>query len=304
MRTAPPFHPDLRRTARRLPRQLFNRVTYPLVRAGFALLARFVPGKGERVRLENGQRALIYHPASPVAAPCPALLWIPGGGLVMGAPEFEAALAREIADTLGIIVVTPSYRLAPAAPYPAALEDVDAALHWLAGLESVDPSRIAIGGDSAGGGLAACLCLHATTRDGPRACFQLLHQPMLDEATRRRPDPDPSGLRMWSADTNRFGWSAYLAGIEGDVPATASAARAPDDMLADLPPTWIGCGTADLFHAEAETYAKRLRNAGVESHFHPIPGAFHSFTAFAANAPVSRAYIDEMIHALAEGLRV
>jgi len=295
------FHPDLR-IARFLPRALISPRTFRLVRHLFRLAARFGPLASETVRLENGQRLHLHLPANAVSVPTPALLWVHGGGLVIGDPRLEAKLCAHLADTLGIIVAAPAYRLAPEHPYPAALDDLAAAMTWLANRPEVDPARIAIGGDSAGGGLAACLALRLCATEGPRPAFLLLHQPMLDEATRARPDPDPAGLRIWSANANRFGWSAYLRDVAGPVPATASAARASDDDLARLPPSWLGVGTADLFHDETVCFALRLRAVGVEAGLVTVPGGFHSFTAFTARAPVSRAYLAQMTAALAQGL--
>lgn len=295
------FALDLRRAARRLPRAVFTPLTFPLVRAMVAVTARLAPrGGAERHRLATGQRLYLHRPATPCADPVPALLWIHGGGLVIGAPELEAELARTIADRLGIVVAAPAYRLAPRHPYPAALDDLDAAFDWLATLPGIDQARLAIGGDSAGGGLAACLAIRRRDGDGPKPCVQLLHQPMLDEATRDRPDPGPDATRMWNGATNRFGWGAYLAGIAGPVPPTASAARLADP--AGLAPAWIGCGTADLFHDEAETYATRLAAAGVATRFRSAPGGFHGFATMAPKAETARTYLDDMISALGEGL--
>jgi acetyl esterase/lipase len=301
--TAPnPFHPDLGGVARLLPRAIFTRRTFPLVRFGFQVFARLARSRSEKDTLPNGLRVLVHRPARPATSPAPALLWIHGGGLVLGAPEFEDRFCAALADALGIVVAAPAYRLAPAHPYPAALEDVDTALRWLAERPEVDPARIAVGGDSAGGGLAACLALHATSRAGPKPCFQLLHEPMLDAATCHRPDPDPAGLRFWNGNTNRFGWSAYLGGWDKPVPATASAAQASDAELARLPPAWLGCGTADLFHAETATYAGRLQACGVVATFDAVPGAFHGFVQYSSKAPVTRSYLAGMRAALAQGL--
>jgi acetyl esterase/lipase len=285
-----------------LPRAVFTPRTLPLARAAFGALTWLTPGKGARIRQPNGQRIYLHRPPTPVATPTPALLWVHGGGTVMGTPEQEARLCREIARRLGIVVAAPGYRLAPQHPWPAALDDLDGALAWLAAEPGIDPARIAVGGDSAGGGLAACLAIHAHGRPGPKPVFQILHEPMLDEATRRRPDPDPAGLRLWSARTNRFGWTAYLSAIDGAVPATASAGRLDDAR--GLPPAWIGCGTADLFHDEAKAYARQLEADGVRAAFHPVTGAFHGFLTFAPKAEVSRSYLALMLAALAAGLGI
>ncbi len=297
-----PFHPELENPARWLPRTVLTRRSYPLVRAVSALLSRVVPTKSETVRLAGGRRILVNRPKEPAPGPVPALLWIHGGGLVIGAPEFEESLLTRMTQGAGILTAAPDYRLAPKHPYPAALEDLYAALCWLARQPGVDPARLAIGGDSAGGGLAACLAIHATRQDGPRPAFLLLHEPMLDEASRRRPFDQPRQLRMWNEAANRFGWEAYLAGLEGEIPATASAARAGPGDLARLPPTWLGVGTVDLFHDETGAFAERLREAGRLAGLVTVPGAFHGFATVAANAGVTRAYVAKMRAALEAGL--
>ena len=296
-----PFHPDLAR-ARWLPRTIVGRRSYRLFRLGQRLADRLTRSRAEVFGLAQGQRLHLFRPATPAATPMPALLWVHGGGLVIGSPLQDAAFCAALADRLGIVVAAPSYRLAPEHPYPAALDDVTAALGWLAARPEVDAGRIAVGGDSAGGGLAACLALRSSAGAGPKPCFQLLWEPMLDEATRRRRDPDPAGLRLWSARANRFGWGAYLAPVEGAVPATASAARASDADLAALPPAWLGVGTADLFLDETRAYGERLRAAGVPARLHEVAGAFHGFAQFMPRAAVSRASRAEIGRALAAGL--
>src|SRR5207237_9200507 len=131
----------------------------------------------------------------------------------------------------------------------------------------VDATRIAIGGASAGGGLAAGLALLARDRGLVRPVLQLLVYPMLDDRTTLRTDVDPRRLRLWSPASHRFGWQAYLGpsltpGQPDGVPEGAAPARARD--LTGLPPAWIGVGTCDLLHDEDVPYAQRLQEAGVE----------------------------------------
>lgn len=297
------FHPDLP-VARFLPRAVLSARSYPLVRRLLRLAAALAPRRGEQIRLDTGQRIILHRPSKPASDPAPALLWVHGGGLVIGDPRLEEKVCAAFAEALGIVVAAPAYRLAPAHPYPAAQEDLAAALAWLAALPGVDPARVALGGDSAGAGLAACLALRANARPGPKPRFLLLHQPMLDEATRARPDPDPAGLRMWNGPANRFGWTAYLAGVAPPVPGTASAARATDAELSRLPPTWLGVGTADLFHDETVAFAQRLRAVGVAADLVTVPGAFHGFAVAAPRAGVTRGYIAAMHAALARGLGI
>jgi acetyl esterase/lipase len=162
------------------------------------------------------------------------------------------------------------------------LEDCYAAFRWLAARPEILPARIAVGGASAGGNLAAALTLLARDRGAIRPAFQLLTYPMLDDRT----DGGAPWLRVWTAASNRFGWRCYLGGGA----ASPLAAPARHESLAGLPPAWIGVGTADLFHDENVRYASRLRAAGVACELHEIPGAYHAFDYAEPWAPVSRAF--------------
>ena len=204
-------------------------------------------------------------PAS--ANPAPALLWIHGGGYVMGTAKQDDRLCRRFARELGVTVAAVDYRLAPEHPYPAPLEDCYAALTWLAALPAVDPARVAIGGASAGGGLTAALALLARDRGEVTPTLQLLAYPMLDD--RSASGPENPNYRLWSPKSNRFGWAAYLGNAD---PNIAVPARHED--LSGLPPAWIGVGTNDLFHDEDLAYAERLTAAGVPCQVEVVPGAF------------------------------
>ncbi len=248
-----------------------------------------------------GVRVKLYRPAV-LTAPAPALLWMHGGGYVMGAPEQDDRTCLAVADRLGMTVASVDYRLAPEHPFPAALDDARATLSWLvanaSGL-SVDPGRIAVGGASAGGGLAAALAQRAVDEGVPPA-FQLLVYPMLDDRTVLT-GRVPTDLRVWTPGSNRFGWTSYLGRPPGgDTPAYAVPARRPD--LAGLPPAWIGVGTEDLFHDEAVAYATRLRAAGVPCELTVVEGAFHGFDAAFPGKPVSRGFLDDELAALGGAL--
>jgi acetyl esterase/lipase len=286
-------HPDLRRIARFAPRQLVGPRTLPIIRALMALRARR-GGSGTPVEvsaLGSGAGVRLFRPVGGTE-PAAALLWIHGGGYVIGTAEQDDALCRRFSTRLGITVASVDYRLAPEHPYPAPLEDCYAALTWLAGLPSVDPRRVAIGGASAGGGLAAALALLARDRAEVTPIFQLLAYPMLDDrssATGRN-----RNHRLWNTRSNHFGWTAYLGGAD---PQVAVPGRRDD--LAGLPPAWIGVGTHDLFHDEDLAYAERLRAAGVPCAVDVIPGAFHGFDLVAPKAQVSQRFFD----AQCDGLR-
>lgn len=234
--------------------------------------------------------------------PTAALLWMHGGGTVIG--RAEAPAVARWADDLGILIVSVDYRLAPEHPYPAGLEDCYTALAWLhhcAQELGVDPERIAVGGESAGGLLAASLCLLARERGGPPVSFQLLEYPMLDDRTVLRPDPGRSRSFVWSPRSSRFAWTSYLGGppTEDDERAAAPA-RVAD--LSGLPPAWIGVGDVDLLHEEAVSYAARLRQAGVACDLHVEPGMHHGAPSLKAKAPTSKRFRDRETDALASGL--
>ena len=227
-----------------------------------------------------------------------ALLWIHGGGLVMGTPAAGDALCARFADELGIVVVSVDYRLAPEHPFPAGLDDCVAALSWMhaqADPLGIDPTRIAVGGDSAGGGLAACVAQVAHDRGGPAICLQLLQYPMLDDRTALRSDIDGLG---WSNASNHYAWSAYLGHpVTSEEPRPyASAARRAD--LGGLPPVWIGIGSIDLFHDECIEYATSLEAAGVRCDLHVVPGMYHAAERMVPKAPSMVALLDSMTAAL------
>jgi acetyl esterase/lipase len=227
----------------------------------------------------------------------PALLWIHGGGYVIGSAQQDDDLCRRFARELGVIVAAVDYRLAPEHPYPAPLEDCYAALTWLAALPAVDPARIAIGGASAGGGLAAALALLARDRGEVTPTLQLLAYPMLDD--RSGSTPENPKYRLWGPTSNRFGWAAYLGNAD---PKVAVPAR--HENLSGLPPAWIGVGTHDLFHDEDLAYAARLTAAGVPCHIETVPGAFHGFDVIAPKAAVSRAFFTSQCASLRSALAV
>lgn len=276
------FHPDLRRIARFAPRQLVGPRTLRLVRILSPALGRGTPRDVEVLTLSSGTGVRLHRPVG-VAGPAPALLWIHGGGYVIGSAKQDDGLCRRFAHELGITVASVDYRLAPEHPYPAALHDCYAALTWLAGLPAVNPSQVAIGGASAGGGLAAALALLARDRGEVAPVLQLLTYPMLDD--RSSTTPDNPAYRLWNPGSNHFGWAAYLGDADPD-----EAVPARHDDLSGLPPAWIGVGTNDLFHDEDLAYAERLDHAGVRCDVEVVPGAFHGFDLMAPKAPVSQAF--------------
>jgi acetyl esterase/lipase len=294
---ANPFHPDLQLAARLIPNITVTRRALAVIR----FLMRFLPAPRdlkdvtvEDVRVPGHAgappvRVRTYRPRS-VRGPTPALLWIHGGGYVMGRPEMDDPLCAKLARELGILVASVDYRLAPEHPFPAPLEDCYAALRWIfaqAGALGVLPERIAIGGASAGGGLTAALAQLARDRKEIRPAFQLLVYPMLDDRTTARSDIDGSSHRGWNQGSNLFGWTSYLGREPASAEAPAHAVPARREDLSGLPPAWLGVGTCDLFHDEDLDYARRLEAAGVPCELLVVPGAFHGFDAL-SSAGVAR----------------
>jgi acetyl esterase/lipase len=291
-------HPDLRRITRLAPRRLVGPRTLPILRALTGLQQRLgKPGASsdvEVITLGSGAGVRLFRPVT-VPEPTPALLWIHGGGYVIGTAQQDDRLCRRFSKRLGIRVASVDYRLAPEHPYPAPLEDCYSALTWLAALPAVDPGRVAIGGESAGGGLAAALALLARDRGEVTPIFQVLAYPMLDD--RSSMTAENPKYRLWDTRSNHFGWTAYLGDAD---PQIAVPGRRGD--LTGLPPAWIGVGTHDLFHDEDLAYAERLRNAGVPCYVEVVPGAFHGFDVVAPKAQVSRRFFDSQCDSLRPAL--
>ncbi|MCK6525756.1 alpha/beta hydrolase, partial [Myxococcota bacterium] len=153
----------------------------------------------------------------------------------------------------------------------------------------VRPDRVAVGGASAGAGLAAALAQRAVDEGLPVA-FQLLIYPMLDDRTVTRAGIDDREHRIWSQSSNRLGWTAYLGQPPGAAQLPPYAAPARRESLRGLPPAWIGVGTLDLFHDEDLAYAQRLSDAGVPVERLVVPGAYHGFDGVQGGAPVSMAF--------------
>ncbi|WP_255419294.1 alpha/beta hydrolase fold domain-containing protein [Limnohabitans sp. T6-5] len=246
-----------------------------------------------------------YRPAQSCASDTwPALLWFHGGGYVMGKALHDDVLCQRFADDLGIRVFSLDYPLAPEHPYPHALLAAEAAWDWLLSeaLPSCRTPRIAVGGASAGGGLAASLVLRLRDRSrttGVQAilpCLQWLMYPMLDSRTRVA--QDASDTLLWTGACNRQAWhslldtrAAALASLPADM-ALAMAAQpyfSPSEVddLSGLPEAFIAIGTIDLFYAENQAYAKRLHQSGVPCELHEFADAPHAFDAFAPQASAS-----------------
>ena len=213
----------------------------------------------------------------------------------------SAAMAAD----LGLPVASVEYRLAPEHPFPAPQEDCFAALAWLAAHAQelgVDRERIAIIGESAGGGLAAATALMARDRDGPLLAGQFLVFPMLDHRTggpECRHNNPTTGEWVWTRDSNRFGWEALRGGYQLDDNRIGWFSPALTDALHGLPHTWIGTGSLDLFFDENLDYARRLTVCGVQVELHVYPGAPHTFQLI-ADSYIAQAFRRDLASAISK----
>ncbi|HQS68651.1 MAG TPA: alpha/beta hydrolase [Novosphingobium sp.] len=248
-------------------------------------------------------RAILLRPEG-VDGAVPALLHIHGGAYIIGVPEMSVPELTATAHQLGIVILSVDYRLAPEHPFPAGIEDCYTALAYLhdsAATLGVDASRIAVMGESAGGGLAASLALLARDRGDYPLAFQLLDAPMIDDRTCARPRNPVTGEFIFAPADNHFGWSCLLDAEPGgpDVSPYAAAARAT--QLEGLPPTLIATGALDLFLDENVDYAMRLISARVAVELHIYPGCPHGYV-IAADAPVSQRALADKRAALRRAL--
>lgn len=262
-----------------------------------------IPGPADNPHL----RVLIVDP-KPGASDRPALLHMHGGGYVLGSPDLSAPVLQRYAQEAGCVIVSVNYRLAPETRFPGSLEDNFAALCWLydnTDKLGVDPTRIGVGGESAGGGHAAALAIATRDRQGPPVCFQFLVYPMLDDRTGSAREMSPYvGEYVWTAAHNRWGWSSLLGLPAGstDVPDGAVPSRAVD--LSGLPPAFIAVGALDIFVEENSDYASRLVAAGVPADLYLQSGAFHGFISVAPAAESSKRFKARLYDALQRGLNV
>ena len=194
-----------------LPRGGIGRRILPLMRRLEPLMERRSPPAGVVSETDGSVTVRLHRPPETASPPYPAVLWVHGGGYVLGSPAQDDAVCQVFAHKLGAVVAAVKYRLGPEHPFPAALHDCHDGLEWLAKRDDVDPTRIAIGGASAGGGLAAALALLARERGVVTPRLQLLSYPMLDDRTVLRTDLDERHFRLWNNAANRFGWTSYLA---------------------------------------------------------------------------------------------
>ncbi len=305
------IHPELVPYARMIPNLTFGKNNLWLINA----MANHMPGyrKPEDVQIENiiltGKdnqqkiRVRMYRPVTSTE-PTPVLLWFHGGGFVMGKPQQDDDVCIYYVSKLGIVVVSVEYRLAPKHPFPAGLEDGYAALQWVqahAQELGLDPDRIAVGGSSAGGGLAASLAQLAHDRGEVKLIFQLLVYPMLDDRTINQVDNENPYI-LWNQKSNRYAWESYLSKIDDEIDVPEYAAPARRENLSGLPEAWIGAGTLDMFYNEDAVYAQRLIESQVSCEFYEVPGAFHGFDVVNSRLRVVQEFRTSQISALKKRL--
>ena len=255
--------------------------------------------RGKRMKLKSetrridtgaGRMKLIVLRPEHTDKPVPGILWIHGGGYMLGMAEMVyVSCGKMLAERYGAVVVSPEYRLAGKAPYPAAFEDCYAALRYLwehAEELGVDRERIVLGGESAGGGLAAAVCLYARDLGEVKVALQLPLYPMLDcEDTDSSRD---NHGKVWNTKRNHWGWKHYLGELYGtnSVPYTASAARAED--YAGLPPCYTFVADGEPFYCETLNYIENLKQAGVDASVDVYHGNVHAFDLVRPRWMISR----------------
>jgi triacylglycerol lipase len=298
--------PEILPVIEALPFREFTRETLPQARAESAERFKFL---GEPVlpaqckvaaRADGSEIELYLYDPAPGATNRPALYHVHGGGMILGQARDMGFGPSGMAAALGVPVISVEYRLAPETPFPGPQQDCLDGLAWVvanAGELGIDPARIAIVGESAGGGLAAATALMARDTGGPRIAAQVLVYPMLDHRTGSdacRWNNRTTGEFVWTRHSNRFGWGALRGDYRADDERKGWFSPALAEDLASLPPTLILTGSLDLFFDEDLDYARRLVDAGVPVELHSYPGAIHAFNVV-AEARISQAFTRDLL---------
>ena len=298
------IHPDLAQSFSAAPELNITAESLPELRKAFVRVPESLP-KDDAVEvydemITSALRVRIYKPKSE-QKDFPGLLWIHGGGHILGTPEQDEALCIRFAKEAGCIVVAPDYRLAPEHPYPADLDDCYSALVWMTENLPVRKDRVAVAGQSAGGGLTSAVVLMARDKKTPAIHFQMPLYPMLDHRTITPSTYQIQDHRVWCRDFNLTAWKMYLGDDVKEVPAYASPALAED--LSGLPPAYIMVGQLDPFRDESISYAQRMLQTDVPVELHVVPGATHGFEGIFIDAEVSIRAMNEYVKALADALK-
>jgi acetyl esterase/lipase len=303
------IHPELLPAVKKLPPITFKRWNLKLMR----FLTRVAPRPRVPadidvdidVRAGDGVHVHVYTPRG--AQPAAGVLWFHGGGFVIGTPKVDDVRCARLAARLGVRVVSAKYGLAPERPFPHGLDDGYAAWRWMLGPADdlgLDPTRIVVGGASAGGGLAACLAQRIHDEGGPQPAGQLLVYPMLDDRTAVRADIPLKAHPLWNRRSNITGWTSYLGQEPGAPTAPVYSVGARREDVAGLPPAWIGVGSADLFCDEDRAYAERLGEAGVECVYDEVDGAYHGWDLVDPRHETARSFQASQDRFLRERLRL
>lgn len=254
---------------------------------------------------QNEIMVRIYEPIDRDSTLLPVLLWIHGGGYIMGHPDYDDEICEEFVIAANCVVVAPAYRLAPENPYPAGLEDCYSTLLWIHREHSqlaIKSNKLAIAGGSAGGGLTAALAILSRDRGGPEIIFQMPLYPMLDFRNVTASSHEITDNRVWSRDNNIAAWEMYLASDDQES-ISCYASPSLTTQYEKLPPTYTCVGELDPFRDETITYVTSLVLAGVPVEFHLYPGAYHSFERAVPDANISIHARQEYIQALAKALK-
>ncbi len=284
------IHPELRKSGKWIRHFLpyFRPSTF---RKGNRLL-RLLKGKsGNDIRYEqiwisrdgsqpvdSKLRLCVYRPPEPVVN-APGILWMHGGGYGLGIPEVDEGTFRDFIEQSGCVIVSPDYCLSVDNPYPAALEDCYAALLWLrdhASSLGVCKDQLMVGGNSAGGGLAAALTIYARDKGEVSIAFQMPIYPMLDDRMMTKSSRD-NDAPVWNTRSNETGWKLYLGSLYGTEEVTAYAAPARLNDFRDLPPAFTFVGSIEPFCDETVDYMERLKAAGVPVTYKVFDGCYHAF---------------------------
>jgi acetyl esterase/lipase len=265
------------------------------------ITSRIIPGgDGQDMKVK------IYEPVSRKGETLPALLFIHGGGYVIGDADGSDGDCQVFAEKAECLVVSVDYRLAPEHPYPAPIEDCYAALVWMTNAAeelNIDVSRVAVAGQSAGGGLTAALSLLARDRGGPAISFQMPLYPMIDDRNVTPSSYEITDERaIWNRGNNLAGWRMYLGEhANGEISPYAAPARAKN--LSNLPPTYTCVGQLDPFRDETIEYVARLAQAGVPVEFHLYPGAYHGFELLNPTSEIGKQAANGYVQALIKAFK-
>ncbi|MEW9674176.1 alpha/beta hydrolase [Ammoniphilus sp. 3BR4] len=291
----PPLDLDNVETTRQGLASISQSIELPVDKS-ITIFNRMVPGSKDNPLV----RIRIYQPKNK-SETLPGLLWIHGGGYVLGSPEDDDIICQRFVTEANCVVVSVDYRLAPENPYPAGLEDCYSVLKWFfdqADELGVDPTRIGAAGISAGGGLTAALSLLARDRKGPELCFQMPLYPMIDDRNNTPSSLEITGNMVWNHELNQKGWTMYLNGANGTEDVSKYAAPSRETNFAGLPYTYTCVGQLDPFRDETLDYVTRLSRSGVDVEFHLYPGCFHGFEWFVPTASISQRAVAEYIGAV------